>query len=163
MENLDKAYPVIDTVMRYLQIVSNSLYSTDKKRVKEKLMQLLLNSIHLSHIPFYKIWILEALRNYKEVIDIKDQHAIISSYNYQDPFTKRQIILLLGELNCIAWFRSMERNYYAMDSWQKRAYLKGLSDCQFSPDELRPLIKTFKPTIKDSDTYLFNLPIFKSI
>lgn len=156
-DNLDKLFPIIDSVMKYLQGIVSLLDKGEIEKIKILLMDMLIESPHLSYIPFYKIWILDTLRLYKSCINKKDEGKIIKFYDDQDPFTRRYVILLLGELKCKFWFRENKSKFLTLTEWQKSAFIKGFSDCEFTNEEKRPFLNTVKGNFHQRNKYILNL------
>jgi hypothetical protein len=156
-DNLDKLFPVIDSVMKYLQGIVSLLDKNEIEKIKTLLMDMLLKSPHLSYIPFYKIWILNTLCLYKSCINKKDKGEIIKFYDDQDALTKRYIILLLGELKCKFWFRENKSKFLNLTDWQKAAFVKGFADCGFANSEKKPFLKTIEDNFPSRNKYILTL------
>lgn len=156
-DHFDLLLPVVVDIMKYLQSISPQLDDNEAKLVKEALLHLLLKSPDIAYMPFYKIWLLDTLMFYDSHISLEETYEIISSFEYQDAHTKRYMMLILGKLKCQYWFRDKKGEFLSYNNWQKRAFIKGMSDCEFTKPELNAFKKYIEGSIAERDAYILKL------
>ncbi len=156
-KNLDRLFPVVDYAMKYLQGIADLIEDSERVKVKNILLDMLINSKHLSHIPFYKIWIIDTLKFYADIFEEKEKESIIRLYEEQDPLSRKFIILLIGALKCTYWFRANKGEFLSLTGPQRRAFIKGLSDCGLPDSERKPFLRTIKAHVNEKDKYILDL------
>ncbi len=158
-KNIEKLIPIFDTVMRYIKDVSGFLPKGAQVKLKDKLIEILISSKDFSHIPFYKVWILETLNAFKDVLTGGDLRKIVAMFDYEhDPLVRRFIILLLGESKkCSYWFSGMKNSFDHLTDWERRAFVKGFADCGLPKAAFRTFHRRAKSVLKDRDHYVLSL------
>ncbi len=130
LNNIENLYPIIPDVIKYILSLKN-LHEKEKLKVGKHLINLLDNSSIVSHLEFHRMWLLKIFTE-DMLFNNEDQFVkLISDYN--DNFTKRKLILALGNFDQDEWFRRHKRSFFEFPTWVRRAILCGGS-C-LPPDE----------------------------
>jgi retron-type reverse transcriptase len=117
LENIDKLYTSFKHIFVYLNELE--LNELQKEAVSEKLISILEESI-VGHLEYHRMWLFKTFSN-GEGWNI-DKMATF--YNeYFDDFSRRKIILALGQANQQSWFKTRKRNIMHFPNWQRRAFL----------------------------------------
>lgn len=117
LENIDKLYIAFKHILVYI----NELELNDQQKgiVSEKLFRILDNSI-VGHLEYHRLWIFKTFSN-GEGWNVAN---LAACYNeYFDDFSRRKIILALGQANQQSWFKTRKRNIMQFPNWQRRAFL----------------------------------------
>ncbi|MGJ9460467.1 RNA-directed DNA polymerase [Oceanobacillus sp. CF4.6] len=118
LDNTEKLYPAFKHVFNYLNDVK--LTKEQKEKVSQKLYNILDETI-IGHLEFHRMWLFSTFANGPHWKIDQLPHL----YNeYYDDFSRREIILALGEASKQSWFRPKKRNALEFPTWQKRAFIK---------------------------------------
>jgi hypothetical protein len=117
LNNIDKLYTAFKHIFVYLNELE--LDTAQKEIVSEKLIKILEDSI-VGHLEFHRMWLFKTFSNgYGWNID-----KLATYYNeYFDDFSRRKIILALGQANQQSWFKTRKRSVMQLPNWQRRAFL----------------------------------------
>lgn len=117
LENIDKLYTSFKHIFVYLNELE--LNELQKEEVSEKLISILDDSI-VGHLEYHRMWLFKTFSNGQGWnID-----KLATFYNeYFDDFSRRKIILALGQANQQSWFKTRKRNIMQYPNWQRRAFL----------------------------------------
>ncbi|GAB1760285.1 RNA-directed DNA polymerase [Priestia sp. TRN 1309] len=117
LENIDKLYTSFKHIFVYLNELE--LNELQKEEVSEKLISILDDSI-VGHLEYHRMWLFKTFSNGQGWnID-----KMATFYNeYFDDFSRRKIILALGQANQQSWFKTRKRSIMQLPNWQRRAFL----------------------------------------
>jgi hypothetical protein len=117
LENIDKLYTAFKHIFVYINDLE--LNVSQKEVVSEKLIRILDDSI-VGHLEYHRMWLFKTFSNGQGWnID-----KLATYYNeYFDDFSRRKIILALGQANQQSWFKTRKRNVMQLSNWQRRAFL----------------------------------------
>ncbi|MCP3741421.1 RNA-directed DNA polymerase [Rossellomorea sp. BNER] len=117
LDNIDKLYTAFKHIFEYINELELDI--SQKEEVGEKLIRILDNSI-VGHLEFHRMWLFKTFSNGEGwKID-----RLATYYNeYFDDFSRRKIILALGQANQESWFKTRKRNIMQLTNWQRRAFL----------------------------------------
>jgi hypothetical protein len=124
LDNIERLYPVIADVVRYVTSLSD-LLDTERSTVGSKLLDLLENSL-LNSLEYYRIWALHMFAASSRWDCDKRFLALLNQF--PDHFSRRKIILAMarsGEYR--HWFQSQWRDAPNEAPWPGRALLAGFS------------------------------------
>ncbi|MEK4404008.1 RNA-directed DNA polymerase [Sporosarcina sp. FSL K6-6792] len=117
LENIDKLYIAFKHILVYVNELE--LNDQQKEVVSEKLFRILDDSI-VGHLEYHRMWIFNTFSNGKGW----NIANLAARYNeYFDDFSRRKIILALGQANQQSWFKTRKRNIMQLPNWQRRAFL----------------------------------------
>lgn len=155
LDNFDKSFPVTDSVMRYLSglLLNGKIQGEEAVQVKQKLMNLISENSYVSHIPFYKVWILEALSHCHNVMNTADESVLVTMFDTEKDLARQSIIKILGQRKCKHWFRSKTQSFSGFNSGEKLAFLLGYKNCGFPADESNPFLKSIKGLMDEKNMY----------
>ncbi|MFB3160096.1 RNA-directed DNA polymerase [Neobacillus sp. 179-J 1A1 HS] len=142
LENIDKFYPVFKDVVKYFSML-NDLSEEDKHNLGERLLNLLSSDSIVSHLEFHRQW---AISLFIEDTEWNNVDRFVELYNkFEDPFSRRKIILSMGRAKQEHWFRSKKRYLFDFNSWIRRAIIAGGS-C-LPTDERRHWYQSLEPRL----------------
>lgn len=120
LENVDKFYPVFKDVVKYISSLSN-LKEEERHYLGERLLNLLSSESIVSHLEFHRQWILSLFIKDTEWNNV---NRFVELYNkFEDPYSRRKIVLSLGRAQQEHWFRSKKRYLFDFNTWLKRAII----------------------------------------
>ncbi len=118
LDNTEKLYPIFKHVFQYLNNVG--LTNEQKEKVSDRLYEILDETI-IGHLEFHRMWLFKTFSNGPNWKTEKLMHL----YNeYYDDFSRREIILALGNANQQSWFRPKKRDALNFPTWQRRAFIR---------------------------------------
>lgn len=117
LQNVDKLYTAFKHIFVYINELE--LNHAQMKAVSDKLIGILDDSI-VGHLEYHRMWLFKTFSKGQDWnID-----KLATYYNeYFDDFSRRKIILALGQANQQSWFKTRKRNIMQLPNWQKRAFL----------------------------------------
>ncbi|MCY7816942.1 RNA-directed DNA polymerase [Bacillus haynesii] len=117
LENIDKLYTSFRHIFVYLNELE--LNELQQETVSKKLINILDDSI-VGHLEYHRMWLFKTFSNGQGWnID-----KLVTYYNeYFDDFSRRKIILALGQANQQYWFKTRKRSVMQYPSWQRRAFI----------------------------------------
>jgi hypothetical protein len=74
----------------------------------------------LSHLEYYKLWILTLFEE-EHAAHVGQWQRLYATQ--QDPYTRRELILAMGFAANQAWIRSRRHSVFDLGDWERRAYL----------------------------------------
>lgn len=144
LNHIDKFYPVMSTLLLYFSKITNY----DKiimEDIGSQLIDILRNS-YLGESKFIRMWIIYLFTQNREWGGADE---FVSLYNeYDDEFTKRELILAMGKAKKHYWFTAERRNFPAnFTCWVRRAFLRAYSCVE--KDEKKHWYNSIKKTNLD--------------
>ena len=121
MDSIDKLYPIIPDVVRYIQSIRN-IDIPQKNEIGVKVLNLL-GASTVSHLEYHRMWLLSLFTKNTEYDNEKRFAGIFS--DWADQFTLRETILALGRSKQDEWFRMRKRHVFDFPVWIRRALLLG--------------------------------------
>ncbi|MGY3314642.1 hypothetical protein ACV242_003138 [Peribacillus simplex] len=122
LENIEKFYPVFKDVIKYMSSL-RGLTREDRHALGERLLNLLSSDSIVSHLEFHRQWIISL---FIEDTEWNNIDRFVELYNkFEDPYSRRKIILSLGRANQEHWFRTKKRYLFDFNSWIRRAFIAG--------------------------------------
>jgi hypothetical protein len=123
LNNIRRVYPVFKDAIAYLTGI-RSLRPVAKHAIGARLLDLVDDDI-VGHLEYHRAWILSA---FAQDAGWSNAERFVPIFNsYDDPLTRREVILALGWAGKSEWFKSHKRSYDSFDPWQKRAFLAAAS------------------------------------
>lgn len=117
LENIDKLYTAFKHIFVYINELE--LNREQKEVVSNRLFEILDDSI-VGHLDYHRMWLFKTFSNGQGWNIDK-----LATYytEYFDDFSRRKIILALGQANQQSWFKTRKRSLMNYPSWQRRAFL----------------------------------------
>ena len=121
LSNLDHTFTVFPQVIQYFQNLRN-LTDLERRNISGRTVPLLENSM-LFKLDFNKAWLVSLFLNGDAWI-APDKLASLYS-DAPDDFSRRKLILALGESTRYYWFRARKDEVSRFEAWSRRAFLAG--------------------------------------
>jgi len=138
LENLDKLFPVIDSVVKYLE----SLRDLDE-RSRHRIGRVVLTAARRSTTGTYERMCLLSL--FTKGSEFDNENAFERLYeNASDPAVRRELILALGRAKKDYWFQARRRLIDQFDPWTRRAFIAAYS-CT-PQDQRGPFYRSLRQT-----------------
>lgn len=117
LDNVDNLYTSYKHIFSYLNDLKFD--TVNQEIIGYKLIHILNSSI-VGHLEYHRMWLFSILgKGNGWQID-----KLATLYNeYSDEFTRRKIILALGEANQQYWFKARKRDITQFSNWSRRAFL----------------------------------------
>jgi hypothetical protein len=138
LDNLDKLFPVIDSVVKYLE----SLRGLDQ-RSRHRIGRIVLRAARRSTTGTYERMCLLSL--FTKGSEFDNENAFERLYeSASEPAVRRELILALGRAHKAYWFQARRRFIDQFDPWTRRAFIAAYS-C--TPQEQRgPFYRSLRQT-----------------
>jgi len=121
LENLDKLFPVIDSVVRYLESL-RSLSSAARRRIG----RVVLSAARQHTTSAYERMCLLSL--FTKGPEFDNENAFGRLYDgATDPAVRRELILAMGRAKKAYWFQAQRRLIDQLDPWTRRAFIAAYS------------------------------------
>ena len=124
LNNIDKFYPVMGTLLLYFSKINN-YDNTVMEDIGSQLIKILRES-YLGESKFIRMWIIYLFTQRSEWGGVDE---FVSLYNeYNDEFTKRELILAMGKAKKSYWFTAERKDFpTGFTGWVRRAFLRAYS------------------------------------
>jgi hypothetical protein len=133
IEEFERLGPCLANICSYIASIQ-SIESVEWKVIGGKLLTLL-DTEEISQSEFFRLSILSLFTKNKHINHFT---CLASRYQSSDPFARREILLAAYQNRAFDWLREHKESYTQMDSWQKMAFIYGLSG--FPRDEKKYFI-----------------------
>ena len=130
--NVDLAALLVDNVERLIPVFRDMVALLGNTTLRNRTettsfmnhILVLLDNPDLSHLEYYRIWLLKLLE------DNRFNHRRISPRlfdSFSDGFTSRKRSLVMGAKNNQPWIRSEKGRVFELSPWERRAFLRAAS------------------------------------
>jgi hypothetical protein len=124
LNNIDKLYPVLPEVIRYLTVYEPLLSDDTAREIGKFLLNKLDNSV-ISQLEYHKMMIATLFVSSHRWGNI---NRLIQQYkNSADHFSRRTFLLALGVANQFSWLREKKKEVNQMPPWERRAFIYSAS------------------------------------
>lgn len=122
LDELPKLSPCFANICTYLASVQ-SIDGDRWKYIGERLLELL-DSDEVLNNEYFRLSLLSLFTKNK---DINHFSVLINKYPSSESFVRREILLAANQNSAYDWLREQKESYQNMDSWQKMAFVYGIS------------------------------------
>ena len=145
--HIDKLTPIFRDVVAALSVVGKPGTAGHIKHMRR--VRLLVNHRHLSHLDFYRMWLLTLFQN-PNAARVDGWQRLYSRYT--DPLTRREVVLAMGVANNQAWVRNEKHRLFDLGIWERRAFLRA-ANC-LPADERRHWFNSIKDRLDNLDQWV---------
>ncbi len=121
LDNIDKLFPVIDSVVRYLESL-RGIGSAASRRIGKRVLQ----SLRKGAISSYERMCLLSLFTKGREFDNEDEFEKLYD-RCTDNAARREIMLALGRAKKNYWFQARRQGVAELDAWSRRAFIAAYS------------------------------------
>jgi hypothetical protein len=117
--NLELLHPLTPPVIAYLASLQH-FPARNRRRIGERIIDAISGSF-VGELPYHRMW---GLSLFATSDKWQNEHQFLSLLNSsRDEFSRRKLILALGQSRQIHWFQTMRRQIPHESAWPKRALL----------------------------------------
>ena len=126
LSSIDNLYPVLSDVVAYL---GNLKHLTENHRLEigKNILNLMNDSV-VSHLEHHRLHLLNLFASNASWGNVQKIAELLSQY--PDHFTRRKLILALGQSGQNYWFRQRKTEWQQFSPWERRAFLRGASSLE---------------------------------
>ena len=123
---IDKLYPVFVDVIAYFNNLKN-LTKGRRLEIGKSVLELMDSSV-VSHLEYHRLHLLNL---FATTASWGNAHKITELWSqFSDYFTRRKLILALGQSGQNYWFRLHKTDWQQFSPWERRAFLRGASSLE---------------------------------
>ena len=150
--NIGRLAPVVREAIQFFVKLS-SLADSDKQDVGRRLLEVYSNkNASLSHIEYGRMYL---LRPFALQPAWHSSNALVQLYNESvDDFSRREILLAMGQGHMDFWFRARKQSLLEMTPWIRRAFIRAAS-C-LPPDEYKHWIRGIQGQLDQTEKAIAN-------
>lgn len=137
LDNIARLFPIIDSVVRYLESLRDTNVSL-RRRMGKRVLQNLKKGATSS---YERICLLSLFTQGAEVDNENEFERLYDRWT--DNGARRKIILALGRAKKIHWFQARRQGVAELDPWSRRAFIAGYSCC-LPPDVRTPFYRSLR-------------------
>jgi hypothetical protein len=121
LQNLDNLFPVVDSVVKYLE----SLRTLSEKR-RNTVGKSVLTTARKQTTGSYERSCLLSLFTHNQEFDNGTAFELLYE-QFPEPTTRRELMLALGHAHKEHWFQARRREVSQLEPWSRRAFIAGFS------------------------------------
>lgn len=123
IDNIDKLYTVFKSIFIYINDL-DVLTPEEKSKYGAQIIELLDSSI-VGHLEYHLDWVFNLFASDKEW---NNKSKYVQLYNqYQDEYSRTQLILALGKAKAHYWFKAQKRSISRLSDWERRAFIAAVT------------------------------------
>ena len=126
LDHIDGIYLAFTDVIAYLGSLRN-LTIRQRTDIGKKILGLMDDSV-VSHLEYHRLHLLNLFASSSDWGNATGIAELLSRFS--DHFTKRKLILALGQSGQSHWFRRHKTTWQQFSPWERRAFLRGASSLE---------------------------------